>query len=52
MVQLGDDGKVKWSKLHYPAGDIGNSMHEGMFSRTHLNLVSSLNSHKRITQPP
>lgn len=29
MIQMGDDGKVRWSKLHYSMGDIGNSMHEG-----------------------
>jgi hypothetical protein len=34
MVQLGEDGKVKWNKLHYPHGDIGNSMQEGMSQRS------------------
>jgi mediator of RNA polymerase II transcription subunit 16, fungi type len=24
-VQICDDGKVKWNKLHYPLGDIGNN---------------------------
>ncbi|KAM0329693.1 hypothetical protein ACHAPQ_006657 [Fusarium lateritium] len=32
MVQLGEDGKVKWNKLHYPHGDIGNSMQEAPYS--------------------
>ncbi|KAK5990781.1 Mediator of RNA polymerase II transcription subunit 16-like protein [Cladobotryum mycophilum] len=25
MIQMGDDGKIRWSKLHYPLEDIGNS---------------------------
>ncbi|CAJ0546019.1 Ff.00g094920.m01.CDS01 [Fusarium sp. VM40] len=32
MVQLGEDGKVKWNKLHYPHGDIGNSMQDALYS--------------------
>lgn len=32
MVQMGEDGKIKWNKLHYPMGDIGNSMHDGMLT--------------------
>lgn len=29
MIQINDDGKVRWSKLQFPMGDIGNSMQEG-----------------------
>lgn len=29
MVQLGDNGKLKWSKLHHPDTDIGDSMKDG-----------------------
>lgn len=29
LVQVGDHGKLRWSKLHYSADDIGNSMREG-----------------------
>ncbi|KAM0564218.1 hypothetical protein ACHAPJ_000428 [Fusarium lateritium] len=32
MVQMGEDGKVKWNKLHYPLGDIGNSMQDAQYS--------------------
>ncbi|KAF4455021.1 mediator of rna polymerase ii transcription subunit 16 [Fusarium austroafricanum] len=32
MVQMGEDGKVKWNKLHYPLGDIGNSMQDAHYS--------------------
>ncbi|KAF4984834.1 hypothetical protein FZEAL_62 [Fusarium zealandicum] len=28
MIQMGDDGKVRWNKLHYPLDDIGNSMQD------------------------
>ncbi|KAI3586589.1 mediator complex, subunit Med16 [Fusarium oxysporum f. sp. albedinis] len=31
MVQMGEDGKIKWNKLHYPMGDIGNSMHDAQY---------------------
>ncbi|KAF4503427.1 mediator of rna polymerase ii transcription subunit 16 [Fusarium agapanthi] len=31
MVQMGEDGKIKWNKLHYPGGDIGNSMHDAQY---------------------
>ncbi|KAH7171053.1 mediator complex, subunit Med16 [Dactylonectria macrodidyma] len=32
MVQMGDDGKVRWNKLHYPPGDIGNSNQDAQYS--------------------
>ncbi|KAM0343821.1 hypothetical protein ACHAPU_008090 [Fusarium lateritium] len=32
MVQLCDDGKVKWNKLYYPHGDVGNSMQDAQYS--------------------
>ncbi|KAH7196805.1 mediator complex, subunit Med16 [Fusarium flagelliforme] len=31
MVQMGEDGKMKWNKLHYPHGDIGNSMQDAHY---------------------
>lgn len=34
MIQMGDDGKVRWNKLHYPLGDIGNSMQDRMSTST------------------
>lgn len=30
MIQMGDDGKIRWNKLHFPLGDIGNSMQDRM----------------------
>jgi mediator of RNA polymerase II transcription subunit 16 len=35
MVQMGEDGKIKWTKLHYLHGDIGNSMQDGMSIHTY-----------------
>ncbi|KAF5021842.1 hypothetical protein F66182_6135 [Fusarium sp. NRRL 66182] len=32
MVQMGEDGKVRWNRLHYPSGDIGNSMQDAYYS--------------------
>ncbi|RGP70630.1 mediator of rna polymerase ii transcription subunit 16 [Fusarium sporotrichioides] len=32
MVQMGEDGKIKWTKLHYPQGDIGNSMQDANYA--------------------
>ncbi|KAJ2971586.1 hypothetical protein NQ176_g7619 [Zarea fungicola] len=32
MIQIGDEGKVKWSRLHYPAGDIGENPTEGVYA--------------------
>jgi hypothetical protein len=29
MVLMGEDGKLKWSKLKYSDGDFGNSMQDG-----------------------
>ncbi|RSL56616.1 hypothetical protein CEP53_006736 [Fusarium sp. AF-6] len=34
MIQMGDDGKVRWNKLQYPLGDIGNSMQDPQYSGT------------------
>ncbi|KAF4464866.1 mediator of rna polymerase ii transcription subunit 16 [Fusarium albosuccineum] len=34
MVQMGDDGKLRWNKLQYPLGDIGNSMQDPPYSST------------------
>ncbi|GJN83792.1 mediator complex subunit [Purpureocillium lilacinum] len=54
MVQLGDDGKVKWSKLHYPAGDIGNSMHEAglaVMVSSSMWYMSSYDDMLAIVQP-
>lgn len=31
LVKVQDDGKVKWSKLHHPLGDIGNSNQDGTY---------------------
>ncbi|OAA73694.1 RNA polymerase II Mediator complex subunit Sin4 [Cordyceps fumosorosea ARSEF 2679] len=31
MVQTGDDGKLKWSKLHYAQGDIGESNGDSVY---------------------
>ncbi|KAF5595847.1 mediator of rna polymerase ii transcription subunit 16 [Fusarium subglutinans] len=31
LNKLGEDGKIKWNKLHYPGGDIGNSMHDAQY---------------------
>ncbi|KAF7557671.1 hypothetical protein G7046_g5986 [Stylonectria norvegica] len=28
MIQLDDDGKVRWNQLQYPLGDIGNTMQD------------------------
>ncbi|KAL0936566.1 mediator of rna polymerase ii transcription subunit 16 [Colletotrichum truncatum] len=32
LVKILDSGKVKWSKLHYPLGDIGNSNQDAQYS--------------------
>ena len=32
MIQMSDDGKIRWSKLHFPAGEIGESMQSRKFS--------------------
>ncbi|KAM0504405.1 hypothetical protein ACHAP8_002813 [Fusarium lateritium] len=32
MVQMGEDGKIKWAKLHYPHGDVGNSMQDANYA--------------------
>lgn len=32
MIQIGDEGKVTWSRLHYPAGDIGENPTEGVYA--------------------
>ncbi|KAM5355943.1 hypothetical protein ACJ41O_002589 [Fusarium nematophilum] len=32
MIQMGDDGKIRWNKMHYPSGDIGDSMQNGHYS--------------------
>ncbi|GJC99681.1 RNA polymerase II mediator complex subunit Sin4 [Colletotrichum higginsianum] len=32
IIKIQDDGKVKWSKMHYPLGDIGNSSQDGFTS--------------------
>jgi mediator of RNA polymerase II transcription subunit 16 len=38
-VQVGDDGKLRWSKLHYAAGDIGNTMQEPHYGGSIAGLV-------------
>ncbi|XP_044724698.1 mediator complex subunit 16 domain-containing protein [Hirsutella rhossiliensis] len=39
MVQLGDDGRMRWSKLHYLMGDIGNSMQEAHYAASIAGLA-------------
>ncbi|CAM1506819.1 Fc.00g064600.m01.CDS01 [Cosmosporella sp. VM-42] len=39
MIQMGDDGKVRWNKLHYPIGDIGNSMQDVHYAATIAGLT-------------
>ncbi|KAG5983606.1 hypothetical protein E4U54_006223, partial [Claviceps lovelessii] len=34
MIQIGDDGKVRWNKLQYVIGDIGNSVQDAHYSAT------------------
>ncbi|KAJ0327896.1 hypothetical protein COL5a_005483 [Colletotrichum fioriniae] len=34
VVKVQDDGKVKWSRLHHPLGDIGNSNQDGILPNT------------------
>ncbi|OAA48761.1 Mediator of RNA polymerase II transcription subunit 16 [Metarhizium rileyi] len=34
MIQIGDDGKVRWNKLQYMLGDIGNSPQEPRYPAT------------------
>lgn len=31
MVQVGEDRKIKWSKLHYPNGDVGDALSDGQY---------------------
>ncbi|TDZ10285.1 Mediator of RNA polymerase II transcription subunit 16 [Colletotrichum sidae] len=32
LVKIQDDGKVKWSRLHYALGDIGNSVKDAQYA--------------------
>ncbi|WQF84982.1 Putative mediator complex, subunit Med16, WD40-repeat-containing domain superfamily [Colletotrichum destructivum] len=34
IIKIQDDGKVKWSKMHYPLGDIGNSSQDAPYAAT------------------
>ncbi|OLN95927.1 Mediator of RNA polymerase II transcription subunit 16 [Colletotrichum chlorophyti] len=34
LVKIQDDGKVKWSKLHHPLGDIGNTNRDAQYAAT------------------
>ncbi|OHF01042.1 RNA polymerase II Mediator complex subunit Sin4 [Colletotrichum orchidophilum] len=34
VVKVQDDGKVKWSRLHYPLGDTGNSNQDAPYAAT------------------
>ncbi|KAL2875373.1 Mediator of RNA polymerase II transcription subunit 16 [Colletotrichum sp. CLE4] len=34
VVKIQDDGKVKWSRLHHPLGDIGNSNQDAPYAAT------------------
>ncbi|KAG5985084.1 hypothetical protein E4U55_001587 [Claviceps digitariae] len=34
MVQIGDDGKIRWNRLQYMIGDIGNSTQDAHYSAT------------------
>ncbi|RFU79222.1 mediator of rna polymerase ii transcription subunit 16 [Trichoderma arundinaceum] len=34
MIQMSDDGKLRWCKLQYPLGDIGNSNQDAHYSAT------------------
>lgn len=47
MIQMGEDGKVRWNKLRYSMGDIGNTMQDGMENpqvsrKTNANMNSAL----------
>lgn len=42
MIQMGDDGKVRWNKLHYPLGDIGNSNHDAHYSASIAGLTVAI----------
>ncbi|KYK58612.1 Mediator of RNA polymerase II transcription subunit 16 [Drechmeria coniospora] len=39
MIQLGDDGQVRWNKLHHPLGDIGDSMHDAHYAASIAGLA-------------
>ncbi|KAH0491294.1 hypothetical protein TgHK011_002731 [Trichoderma gracile] len=39
MVQVSDDGVIKWRKLHYPHGDIGNSYQDAHYGATMAGLT-------------
>ncbi|PFH60672.1 hypothetical protein XA68_10542 [Ophiocordyceps unilateralis] len=39
MMLLGEDGKLRWSKLHYPMGDVGNTMQEAHYVATIAGLA-------------
>jgi mediator of RNA polymerase II transcription subunit 16 len=34
MIQMSDDGKIRWCKLQYPLGDIGNSNQDIHYAAT------------------
>lgn len=42
MIQMGDDGKVKWNKLYYPLGDIGNSNQDPHYSASIAGLTVAI----------
>ncbi|KPM43886.1 hypothetical protein AK830_g2704 [Neonectria ditissima] len=41
MIQMGDDGKVRWNRLHRPLDDIGESMQDAPYSASVAGLTVS-----------
>jgi mediator of RNA polymerase II transcription subunit 16 len=44
MIQMSEDGKIKWCKLQYPLGDIGNSNQDAHYASSVAGLAVAMSS--------
>ncbi|KAK1241472.1 hypothetical protein MKX08_001446 [Trichoderma sp. CBMAI-0020] len=44
MIQMSEDGKIKWCKLQYPLGDIGNSHQDAHYASSVAGLAVATSS--------
>lgn len=44
MIQMSEDGKIKWCKLQYPLGDIGNSSQDAHYAASVAGLAVATSS--------
>ena len=54
VVQMGDNGKLQWTKLGYTDDDFGESMKDGMIRPSPENLAPSFdpNTHEQRSMLP